>query len=190
MEFSLSEVLRESIELLTPECREKGLVLESDFDLGRNDWVCGHPGRIGQVLQNLLGNAIKFTHEGRVSLLVRRILEKFGASVRVVQDGGQAVGACAEERWDAILMDQHMPEFDGVDAAMQIRHGSGPNRTTPLLAVTASVLEEDRLRCARAGMCRFLTKPLSARELCVVLREVVAETASVSPDPSLSSNAA
>jgi signal transduction histidine kinase/DNA-binding response OmpR family regulator len=67
-------------------------------------------------------------------------------------------------QYAAILMDANMPVMDGFAASRQIlsRHG---HAAPPIIALTASVLEEDRQRCLEAGMLGFLPKPLRIDEL-------------------------
>jgi CheY-like chemotaxis protein len=61
-------------------------------------------------------------------------------------------------------MDCQMPEMDGFGAAMEIRR-HGPNQRTPIVALTANVLEEDRKRCFAAGMNDYLAKPIRKNNL-------------------------
>ncbi len=96
--------------------------------------------------------------------LVTALLEDLGLQVQLVADGEQAVLAAAGRRFDLILMDMQMPRLNGLDAARAIR-GSGPNRDTAIIALTANAFEEDRRRCLEAGMTDFMTKPMPADEL-------------------------
>ena len=59
-------------------------------------------------------------------------------------------------------MDIHMPEMDGYEATRRIRAQEGPGRRTPIVAVTASSVEDDRRRCLESGMDDFLSKPFDA----------------------------
>ena len=60
-----------------------------------------------------------------------------------------------------------MPQLDGVEAAKRIRsrEAGEPGRRTPILALTANTLEEDRYACFEAGMDGFLIKPLDRDKL-------------------------
>jgi signal transduction histidine kinase/CheY-like chemotaxis protein/HPt (histidine-containing phosphotransfer) domain-containing protein len=64
----------------------------------------------------------------------------------------------------AILMDANMPVMDGFVSSRLIRSTHG-DKAPPIIALTASVLEEDRQRCFDAGMASFLPKPLRIDEL-------------------------
>jgi len=94
-----------------------------------------------------------------------RLLETLGCSVFVTRDGRGAVKH-ATDGFDLILMDCHMPLMDGYEATRQIRQDEATNggRIT-IIALTASALEEDRLRCLEAGMDDHLTKPLTRKSL-------------------------
>jgi PAS domain S-box-containing protein len=66
--FELRELLRETSGILAIKAREKGIPLETEVEDTVPRWVEGDPARLRQVLLNLLGNAVKFTEQGRVRL--------------------------------------------------------------------------------------------------------------------------
>lgn len=89
------------------------------------------------------------------------MLSSAGYVVDVVDDGAAAVEAVAAQRYDAILMDCHMPGVNGYDATTAIRAQEGTGRRTPIIALTASARREDRDRCLAVGMDSYLAKPVS-----------------------------
>ena len=97
------------------------------------------------------------------------MLQALGYQVEVVSDGRQAVAAAASASFEAILMDCQMPDMDGYEATRLIRAAEGTTRRTPIVAVTASAMQQDRQRCLDAGMDDHLAKPLRRDELAVVL---------------------
>ena len=102
--------------------------------------------------------------------VVATMVRKRGLQVAVVDDGRAAVDAFATGRFDLLLMDVQMPGMDGLEATAAIRtieRESGAR--TPIVALTAHALAEDRERCLAAGMDAFLTKPLRAPQLNVLL---------------------
>ncbi|WP_420812980.1 response regulator [Nitrincola schmidtii] len=68
--FKLGDVLEHLNTLFSLSCREKGLELYLSVEQGLPDWFEGDALRLTQVLTNLMGNAVKFTHQGRVELKV------------------------------------------------------------------------------------------------------------------------
>ena len=93
------------------------------------------------------------------------VLGKAGYDVAQADTGRAALDALAGENFDLVLMDMMMPEMDGVEATRQIRAGGHGNPAIPIIALTASAFEEDRLRCLEAGMNDLITKPVSRETL-------------------------
>jgi len=94
----------------------------------------------------------------------RGLLEDAGLRVDLAEDGEVACALARQQRYDLILMDMQMPRLSGVDAARAIRADS-LNRTTPILAMTANVFEDDRRACAEAGMNGHIPKPVDPERL-------------------------
>ncbi len=97
----------------------------------------------------------------------------------VVTDGAKAVESwiaaeSAGTPYDVVLMDVQMPEVDGIEATRRIRaHETERNgRRTPILALTANTLVEDRDACFAAGMDGHLIKPLDRERLAEALAGV------------------
>ena len=101
------------------------------------------------------------------------LLENMGHHTRFAGNGDEAIAAAAEERFDLVLMDLHMPVTDGLAATHAIRNL--PDRlaaTVPIVALTADAFPETRDRCMVAGMNDFLTKPVSAQKLAATIRRL------------------
>ncbi|PKN56871.1 MAG: hypothetical protein CVU56_13890 [Deltaproteobacteria bacterium HGW-Deltaproteobacteria-14] len=99
-------------------------------------------------------------------LVVRKLVERAGYTCVVVENGAVALERVAEREFDAVLMDVHMPVMDGYTATRRIREMVRPGRRRPpIIALTASAMEEDRAPCFDAGMDAFLTKPIDPSEL-------------------------
>jgi CheY-like chemotaxis protein len=80
LEFDLDEVVDGALGVLVPEALAKGLDLRSEIDPEAHTTLCGDPGRLRQVLTNLLNNAVKFTEHGEVVLRVLTQKEVPGVS--------------------------------------------------------------------------------------------------------------
>ena len=98
--------------------------------------------------------------------LAKRLLEKRGHQVTVVENGREALAALDDFAFDLVLMDIQMPVVDGIEAVMEIR--SRENNTTfhqHVIALTAHAMKGDEERCLAAGMDGYLSKPIRQQEL-------------------------
>jgi CheY-like chemotaxis protein len=99
--------------------------------------------------------------------VARGILEHLGCHVALAVDGEQGVRAATAARFDAVLMDCHMPVMDGYVAARHIREWEaqqGAGRCI-IIALTANALQGDRQKCLDAGMDDHLSKPFTTEQL-------------------------
>src|SRR5262249_53952753 len=88
------------------------------------------------------------------------LLTKMGERADVVGNGKEALDAFKLVPYDAVLMDMQMPEMDGFEASRQIRILEQQNGGhTPIIAITAHALKEDRDRCLASGMDDYISKP-------------------------------
>ena len=98
------------------------------------------------------------------------LLEMFGCTCEVVEDGAQAVEAAAQRPFDLILMDIKMPVMDGVAATRAIRRLPGAAGRTPILALTANADERDAAEYTAAGMNGVASKPIQPDALLNAMR--------------------
>ena len=92
--------------------------------------------------------------------LMLHVLGKLGYGADVVSNGAEALQAVEKTRYDIVLLDVHMPEMDGFEAARRIVNRWKPGERPVLIAVTADALEGDREKCLEAGMDDYLSKPV------------------------------
>ena len=100
-----------------------------------------------------------------------RMLEMLGCQVDIAVNGVEAVNACRNVHYGLVLMDNQMPEMDGITAAREVRkielaEGKPP---VPIIALTADAMQGDREKCLAAGMNDYLSKPFKV----VQLREMI-----------------
>ena len=100
------------------------------------------------------------------------LLSRTGCRVTLAASGTAAVELTAANRFDVILMDIQMPDMDGYCAAQRIRE---TGNTTPILALTANAMSEDRARCLAAGMDEHLGKPIDPEQLYRLLQRWLPE---------------
>lgn len=94
------------------------------------------------------------------------MLKKLGYRCDIASNGKEAVDMLAQLPYDLVLMDCQMPEVDGYMATRSIRECEEQGgRHTPILAMTANAMREDRARCLDAGMDGFIPKPIALEEL-------------------------
>jgi CheY-like chemotaxis protein len=104
------------------------------------------------------------------------ILEATHAVITFAADGREAVDifTAHPEKFNAILMDVQMPIMDGLTATRTIRASSSAEAlTVPIIAMTANIFDLDKKSCFDAGMSRYISKPVSVRELYHCLEEVL-----------------
>jgi len=115
------------------------------------------------------------------ALLMRSLLTRSGHHAVIATNGTEALESwlaakSAGTPYDLVLMDVQMPELDGIETAKRIREyeAGGALRRTPILALTANALVEDRYACFEAGMDGFLIKPLDREKLAEALAGLTA----------------
>lgn len=123
--------------------------------------------------RRLVGRTVLLAQDEAVGReLFRELLEIWGAKVEVGSNGLEAVQRATSQRFDAILMDLHMPLLDGFEATLTLRAGQRHIRT-PILALTASARAEDRAKATAAGMQGYLTTPIDPELLLAALLEAM-----------------
>ena len=115
----------------------------------------------GRPLRVLLAEDAKVNQE-----IMIHMLEKRGHSVVAVKNGREALSAMENERFDVVLMDQDMPELDGIEATRIIRQTEKEtDRHMPIVGVTGMALAGGREECLAAGMDDCLPKPFQVDDL-------------------------
>ncbi len=98
--------------------------------------------------------------------IIRGMLEKLGNEVFEAEEGESALQMIEKDDFSIVMMDVHMPGMGGLEATRKIRQLEDPvKRNVPIVAITASVLENDIKKCKDAGMDDFIAKPFSKADL-------------------------
>ncbi len=106
--------------------------------------------------------------------LLQVFLARNGFDPTLAAGGEEAFHLATAERFDAILMDLHMPGIDGFTTTQRIRAAEPAERHTPIIALTASVAKGTREKCLAAGMDEYLAKPLDLVKFRALLAKFVA----------------
>ncbi len=130
----------------------------------------------------LQGLSILVAEDNEINaLLMRSLLTRLGHHAVIATNGEAALelwrsAKSAGTPYDLVLMDIQMPQLDGIETTRRIRslEAGQPGRRTPILALTANTLVEDRYACFEAGMDGFLIKPLDREKLADALAGLAA----------------
>ncbi|MBS1130398.1 MAG: sensor hybrid histidine kinase [Proteobacteria bacterium] len=99
------------------------------------------------------------------------LLNKWGHHGTLAQNGQEALDILTSQSFDIILMDMQMPVMSGVEATQRIRAREAAMQLprTPIIAMTAAAMQDDRDACLAAGMDDYLAKPIKVKELQALL---------------------
>ncbi|MBT3309262.1 MAG: response regulator [Gammaproteobacteria bacterium] len=97
-----------------------------------------------------------------LQILEQRMMQSFGVTTTIARNGREAVDLAKQQTFDLILMDMQMPIMDGLEATQRIKQSG--NRT-PIVALTANVLQQHREQFHAAGCDEFLAKPIDRNSL-------------------------
>ena len=157
--FTIPLIIPECAEKCNPECKEfRGSEIESISKDIRSFKIL--------VAEDIPENAIL------VSVRLKQELHE----VDVVTNGREAVEAYRKKKYDIILMDVHMPEVDGLEATRQIREIESETEARSrisIIALTASIMEDDHQKCLDAGMDYILGKPIQFDKLFTTMERFI-----------------
>ncbi len=140
----------------------KGTLFWVELDLapGREDTLrVLDPGGAGEVLIREGMRALVAEDNPTSRMVTEALLKKLSCEVDLAVDGNEALAKVTSNHYDVVFMDCRMPNMDGFQAAERIRQSVG-REELPIIALTASVGEEDRIRCLEAGMNDTIGKPV------------------------------
>ena len=114
--------------------------------------------------------------------MLSRRLQRKGHVVVQAADGQEAVEMAVRERPDLILMDVGLPVMDGLEATRRIR-AHALTQSTPIIAVTAHAMLDDRDKALRAGCDDYHAKPVELPRLLAQMEVLLARAASARGTP-------
>ena len=119
--------------------------------------LVGYAGEVLLVEDNLVNQKV-----------MQAMLKRLGVTCEIASNGAQAVEVLKQRSFQLVLMDCQMPVMDGLEATRILR---ARGYESPIIAVTANVLNEARSSCIEAGMDGFLSKPIKLRDLEAALKQ-------------------
>ncbi|KAB2965107.1 response regulator [Zoogloea sp.] len=140
--------------------------------LGRGRILEDNPPRLPRAgLCDLRGARLLLVEDNDINReFATELLARMNTEVDCAGNGQEAVAMLQARAYDAVLMDIHMPEMDGLEATRRIRAlGARPGgerfRDVPIIAMTALAMAHDEQRSLEAGMNDHITKPVSPERL-------------------------
>ncbi len=127
--------------------------------------------KIELVRQALINKTVLLAEDNMINAMVSlKLLGKWGLNSKHATNGEEVVQLAESQAYDCILMDIHMPQMDGFEAAQRIRTTSNPNQNTPIFALTADVMAgQESFSKLFNG---FLLKPIEQDKLYAALSSV------------------
>ena len=101
--------------------------------------------------------------------IVEYNLKTEGYQVFTANNGAEGVKKANEKSYDLILMDIRMPVMNGLDATAEIRSGDGPNKSAPIVGLSAHTAESQIDQVQSSGMSGFFSKPIRLSDLTHIL---------------------
>lgn len=102
-------------------------------------------------------------------------LKKYNHNIAVASNGIEALDKFKNNKYDVILMDIMMPLMDGLEATVKMREfeeENGIKDQTPIIALTANTMDNDREKCISYGMNEFMAKPFDMSKLLQIFEEL------------------
>ena len=172
-------ISNELIKLLDGE-----LNVKSELGVGSEFYFCV-PVSMGKEIKVIKDNNNNISFKGKKVLVVednkanqmfmKVLLKNLDLSFDIANDGLESIEAFEANKYDFILMDENMPNMNGIEALKHILNIEKEKnlKHTPIIALTANALKGDRARFLAEGMDDYLTKPLDKKTLLQVLNKFV-----------------
>jgi PAS domain S-box-containing protein len=130
----------------------------------------------------LIGKRILIAEDNEINQkVIQHILRKAGIETVIGNNGREAVNYLeAGQKFDLVILDLQMPEMDGYQTATYIRKKL--QLQIPIIAMTASALRNEKMKCFELGMNEYMAKPFSPAELFQQLRRFLLEQTASSTD--------
>jgi len=130
----------------------------------------------GHAAPQLQGHVLVVEDMEASRMLMGLILQQLGLTFDTAADGVEAVSMVQKHRYDAIMMDENMPNMNGIEATRRIRsmEAEAQQAPVPIIAATADAFSEDKQRFLENGMNDYISKPYDMPKVSAVLAKVLA----------------
>ena len=161
LESELGKGSRFYFELPITECNEND-ISKDEYDTSSSVERTKFSGHILVVEDNKVNQ-----------MLMGKRLRDLSVTHDIANDGVEAVSMYQNKEYDVILMDENMPNMNGIEATKQIRTQEAQNnlKQIPIIAVTANAMSEDRQRFLDAGMDDYISKPYTESDIVKILQK-------------------
>lgn len=167
-------IVRNLLELMDSEIHlesQEGKGTKFTFDLTLNILEDAVENTTEEVENKIPQDQVKIlvAEDNKINQIVtKNLLNLIGYNSIIVENGFNAVQALKKEDFDLILMDLNMPYMDGFEATIKIRNF---NTEIPIIALTASEIDEVKEDCMAIGMHGIINKPLNKNDLKNIIEE-------------------
>ncbi|RLA80325.1 MAG: hypothetical protein DRG78_11200 [Epsilonproteobacteria bacterium] len=129
-----------------------------------------------QILKQLSGHILLVEDNKANQMFMKVILKKLNLTFDIASDGLEALEQFKLNNYDLIIMDENMPNMNGIEATKRILEIEKENNQqhTPIVALTANAIKGDKERFLNAGMDEYLTKPVDRIKLAEILENILA----------------
>ncbi|MBT7024145.1 MAG: response regulator, partial [Gammaproteobacteria bacterium] len=169
---TLAELMGGSIDVSSEEGVGSCFQFNLPYQLSDQAALPLEPRASQQQVNYFRGHVLVAEDTPELQMMERKILEAAGIEVTIANNGKEAVEHGLATPFDLILMDMQMPEMDGIEATQLMR---SVGCETPIVALTANVMQQHREQFETAGCDGFLSKPIDQASLMGVLRQYLAE---------------
>ncbi len=126
--------------------------------------------------KQLSGNVLVVDDNEINRFIIKKLLAKWGITPDFAENGQVAVDKVEAKQYDVVLMDIHMPVLNGIEATGIIRQSrNGQFKKLPIIALTASVMQNDIDEISKSGMTDYISKPFVPAELHAKLATILEE---------------
>ncbi|HEX7367836.1 MAG TPA: ATP-binding protein [Pelobium sp.] len=162
-------------ELYLDSVVEKGSVFTFTATFGLHQDNASLMAKFSPQLKSFKGIKILIAEDNLVNqFMVNKILKSWDAETTTVDTGAKALDLLQKQDFDLILMDTHMPEMGGFEAAKKIRTDfQSPKKEIKIISLSAAILEEEKKAALAAGMNEILTKPFVLEDLHRIISKVL-----------------